>query len=163
MQLFFLFPGPGDGKNGKHVWCPSWKQIMTAEIPSGPYGTGDAAHREELKENDSIYSCRWSCIEPCHIQGVGESDGNPHHARTGTVLLCSQNNQYRFRIIIKGTHPVVNGFYTMISIRPEMSCWVISRRKANRCFEKVSVIEFEVKIKDKARGVTSKWEYFELL
>ncbi|KAJ3547024.1 hypothetical protein NM688_g5445 [Phlebia brevispora] len=67
MQLIFVYPAPGDGP---HTWIPTWRQLISAEMPL-PHAIFDPPLLRGLAWNSALRQLEQGYVlYPCTVQGL---------------------------------------------------------------------------------------------
>ncbi|KAG8883456.1 hypothetical protein FRB97_006584 [Tulasnella sp. 331] len=133
-DLFFIFPEPG---NGRHVWCPSWKQIKEAQsLPQ------QRTIRQYVYQNDEAYEIAGRCIQQCYVDGLTDL-GNGSIPRRGNILISGKDDtEHTVPVLANHKCPIADGSYMLIGgSGPYLAHWVIGKRRGSDLVEKVSVVE----------------------
>ncbi|KAK0490156.1 hypothetical protein EDD18DRAFT_1187224 [Armillaria luteobubalina] len=136
-DLFFLYPGPG---NGNKFWHPSWEQVMTETLPKSSLDKGlytIKVHRTK-KGGDKYYGLR---IDSCTVEGLGVES-----SRRGELHLNSGLKKHTFKIVACHAYLIPDGKYTLIGTSKHSSTmegviWVVGKLEVlGKKFRKVSVV-----------------------
>ncbi|PBK64738.1 hypothetical protein ARMSODRAFT_1087848 [Armillaria solidipes] len=112
-QLLFLYPEPGEGHKR---WGPSWKQVMTENLPSmDGIQLYDKVDRDD-KDAADVYD--GYCIEQGYIKGLDKEDPIGD-SRSGTLTVEDlEGKNHLFKIIATHQHLIPEGSYTLIGSDP---------------------------------------------
>ncbi|PBK90906.1 hypothetical protein ARMGADRAFT_994892 [Armillaria gallica] len=137
-DLFFLYPGPG---NGNKFWHPSWEQVMTEMLPKSSLNKDLYTIKvfRTREDGDKYYGLR---IGSCTVEGLG-AISSPMMPRHGKLHL----KNCTFNIVAYHTYPIPDGKYTLIGTAKHASTmegviWVVGKKDRLRIpkkFRKVSV------------------------
>ncbi|SJK99160.1 uncharacterized protein ARMOST_02448 [Armillaria ostoyae] len=138
-DLFFLYPGPG---NGKKFWHPSWEQVMTKMLPKSSLNKDLYTIKvfRTKEDGDKYYGLR---IGSCTVKGLGVIS-SPAMPRRGELHL----KNYTFNIVAYHAYPIPDGNYTLVGTAKHGSTmegviWVVGktdRLRIPKKFRKVSVL-----------------------
>ncbi|SJL08876.1 uncharacterized protein ARMOST_12248 [Armillaria ostoyae] len=147
-QLLFLYPEPGEGRKR---WGPSWKQVMTENLPSmDGIQLYDKVDRDD-KDAD-VYN--GYCIEQGCVEGLHEKDPEGRLRRGKLIVKDLKGNSHTFDITAAHQQPIPEDSYTLIGSDPwspksaksggetSEQYWVVGKLiESGQKFEKVSVFQ----------------------
>ncbi len=146
-ELFFYFPGCG---NGKKCWRPSWEQVMTV-LPVPFYAEFRTVGVNRTEQRDSDW-CEAPSIPSVYVSGLSDTSDKP---RQGELFLKNDTGIFRTSTVIaEHTYPISDGWYTLIGTKKGhvsvtcvrrncwglMDIWVIGQLRKDGTFQKVSVV-----------------------
>lgn len=157
-DMLFLFPHPGESR---WKWCPSWRQVLETELPSGA-GVSGTADLVRIVPEDLVrihpdapdgYFQRAYTISGCFVQGFAETGKGSAVRRGGIVVTSDDSTQYAFPVFARHQVPIPEAQYILVA-GGGLEYWVVCRNSGwfmatnYLVVEKVSVL----KIGEEARA-----------
>ncbi|KAK0438798.1 hypothetical protein EV421DRAFT_2037654 [Armillaria borealis] len=142
-ELLFLYPKPGDGNK---IWRPSWKQVMTEELPI----RNPLLHRWAYETNmDSCPGEHAYIIESALVRGLSRVDSRGRDRQGEVVVEDDTGTESTFEVFACHQYPIPDGSYMLLGTigifeaAEELYCvrWVVGWRLPDQRLKKLSVLE----------------------
>ncbi|KAK0443374.1 uncharacterized protein EV420DRAFT_1649307 [Desarmillaria tabescens] len=142
-ELLFLYPKPGDGNK---IWRPSWKQVMTEELPT----RSPLLYRWASETYVDSYPGKHAyIIESASVRGLSKGDSQGKDRRGHIIVKDNTGTECIFDIVARHQYPIPDDSYTLLGTigLSEAAdvllcvCWVVGRRLQDQRLKKLSVFE----------------------
>ncbi|KAK0457558.1 uncharacterized protein EV420DRAFT_1271394 [Desarmillaria tabescens] len=139
-EFFFFYPGPG---NGKKLWHPSWKQVMTDNLSGLTMLPWDRQSVIVYRTEEGADRYNGPRIDSCRVWGLSDEPTAAMSRHGKLDVTDGSGKKHTVKIVANHAFPIPDDLYTLIGIRssPYFSAGVIGKIEgAEKKFRKVSVI-----------------------
>ncbi|KAJ3555750.1 hypothetical protein NM688_g2401 [Phlebia brevispora] len=141
IQLVFKYPARGDGLR---TWRPSWRQLISQEIPlpHGMWHGGNYGGYEQIMESGS-YHFPAHVLRDCIIENLDKPDAEGH-CRQGTLTVKTEGKASVFTVTAHHQYLIPDDrHYVLVAPWGHTEYWLVGMYTSVGAIEKVSVVEME--------------------